>query len=155
MPPHYPEPILSNFLTNHTTPLLLSSLPPDYTECPICHEPYHGQDPYYVHPIISPDDPEYPVQIRDRGLCEHIFGRHCIEKHIRAVEPWSHVCPLCRTAWIPPLRPTRTSAIERLEAALAGLARVGREDEELREEIEGVERGLREVRRMLDTPRWL
>lgn len=53
------------------------------------------------------------------------------------------------------MRSTRNDAIEQLDAALMGLARVGREDEEVRREVEGVERALREVRRVLSMPRWV
>ena len=84
------EAILFNFLANHTRPLRLSALPldPSSQRCPICHEAYHARDPFHVHPILSADAPEYPVQIRDRGLCRHIFGRHCMEKQIRSHQPW-------------------------------------------------------------------
>lgn len=158
MPYRINDSIISNFLTNHTVPLQLSALPLDHPsqQCPVCHERYHTQNPTYVHPLLPPDVPEYPVQIFNRGMCRHIFGRHCIERHIRANRPWSHVCPMCREEWFPAPNAARTELVSGLNDAVNALSRIDTQDEEVRREIEAVERGLDIImRNLLDSQRWI
>lgn len=66
-------------------------LPPDQKSCPVC------QDPYLSQPLV-----ERPVRINSlhpNSTCRHLFGYRCIEMHIRAGEPWSVRCPICREDW--------------------------------------------------------
>ncbi|KAF1973103.1 hypothetical protein BU23DRAFT_143367 [Bimuria novae-zelandiae CBS 107.79] len=151
------ESIISNFLTNHTRPLQLSALPSDPASrrCPICRDSYHAQDPSYLHPLLPADNPEYPVQVLNCGACRHIFGRHCIERQIRASQPWSHVCPLCRVSWFPAPNAARTGMVGEVENALSALARVEIQDEGVRNEMEIVERGLEAIRERLYSQRWI
>ncbi|KAF1949956.1 hypothetical protein CC80DRAFT_554857 [Byssothecium circinans] len=163
MPRLFPEPVLQNFLTHHTHALPLSSLPEDdplSLQCPICHNPYSAQDPSYLHPLspISLSDPEgteYPVQVKDRGTCRHIFGRRCIERHIRADQPWSHSCPLCRVEWFPPSVRSRTRAVVEVERALNALSRIESLDDEVRAEVRNVEGALEIIRELLYESRWM
>ena len=69
----------------------ISTLPRDQKTCPVC------QDPYLSQPLL-----ERPVRInslRPNSTCRHVFGRYCIEMHIRVEEPWSVRCPICREDW--------------------------------------------------------
>jgi hypothetical protein len=63
-------------------------------ECPICHElfpefDYDGSQDYPVSQWLR----------RPGSQCEHIFGRICIERHIRSGEYYSMRCPICREQW--------------------------------------------------------
>ena len=92
--------------------------------------------------------------MRRRGSCEHIFGRRCIERQVRAGQPWSHICPLCREEWFPAPITRRIEAIEQLEVAMDTLLRVERHDAEIRSELEAVERALGVIRDMMYSHRW-
>jgi hypothetical protein len=62
--------------------------------CPICQDPYPEFD--------YDGSQDYPVSpwLRRPGLtCEHIFGRICIEEHIRSGQSYSMRCPICREQW--------------------------------------------------------
>lgn len=65
------------------------------TECPICHEPY----PQYDFTRTS-DYPAWPYERPEGAQCHHIFGRLCIEEHVRGGEEYSTRCPSCREEWI-------------------------------------------------------
>jgi len=64
-------------------------------ECPICHEPY----PQYDFTQAS-DYPAWPYERPEGAQCHHIFGRLCIEEHVRGGEEYSTRCPSCREEWI-------------------------------------------------------
>ncbi|KAF2255163.1 hypothetical protein BU26DRAFT_559783 [Trematosphaeria pertusa] len=157
MPYRIDDSIISNFLTTHTRPIRLSSLPqdPSSQHCPICHLPYAPQDPSYVHPLHPPDTPEYPVQVRCRGPCKHVFGRICIERHMRGGQPWSHTCPICRAEWFPAPNAGRREVLAATEIALDALARIDAADVEVRAEVERVEEALRRIREVLYGSRWI
>lgn len=157
MPYRIDESIVSNFITNHTRALRLSALPPDplSRQCPICRDLYHAQDPAYLHPLLPADTPEYPVQVRDRGLCRHILGRRCIERHIRAGHPWSHTCPLCREEWFPAPTSARAEIVGMLDNVLGVLERLEMRDEVARHELENVEQALDSIRELLYSHRWM
>ncbi|KAF2727407.1 hypothetical protein EJ04DRAFT_451398, partial [Polyplosphaeria fusca] len=35
-------------------------------------------------------------------LCGHVFGRRCLEHHLKSNRAWSNTCPLCRAKWYEP-----------------------------------------------------
>lgn len=151
------ESIISNFLNNHTRPLELSALPSDplSRQCPICRDRYHAQHHAYLHPLLPADTPEYPVQVCDRGACRHILGRRCIERHVRAGQPWSHTCPLCREEWFPAPNSVRTVIFSTLDNVLGALERLEMGDEVARQEVENVEQALESIRELLHSQRWI
>ncbi|KAL5424936.1 hypothetical protein PMIN06_000845 [Paraphaeosphaeria minitans] len=151
------ESVISNFLTNHTRALRLSAFPLDplSRQCPICRDLYHAQDPAYLHPLLPADTHEYPVQVRDRGPCNHILGRRCIERHVRAGQPWSHACPLCREEWFPAPNSARTEIVSTLDNVLGALERLEMRDEVARQEVENMEQALETIREMLYSQRWI
>ncbi|KAF2681203.1 hypothetical protein K458DRAFT_391997 [Lentithecium fluviatile CBS 122367] len=151
---HIDGSIIQNFLTRNTRPIDIHSLPED-SECSICHNPYSPPDPAYLHPLHPDTETEYALQIVGRGACTHIFGRRCLERHIRAGQPWSHSCPLCRAEWFPPPRAGRWDAVVRVEDALNVLVRIQSDDENVMLEVESVERNLRGIREILYERRWL
>ena len=158
MPNRIPEFQISHFLSAHTVPLALASLPsnsPQDQRCPICHNPYTCPSADHVHPLYPPGPLEYAVQIHDRGACAHIFGRRCIESHIRSGKPWSHTCPICRAQWFPAPNRARTAVLEEVESARNGLARMDLHDEVLRVEVEAVDRALERIREVLYGQRWI
>lgn len=161
MPNPIPEVQISNFLSQQTCPLLISSLPNDSStdlQCPVCRYNYSDPPSTYVHPDFPDDLPEYACQIQGRGSCTHVFGRHCLENHIRSDGPWSHVCPLCRQEWFHPPNARRTEVLGHVESALNVLAGMGRDDGLRREveEVEEVDRGLRAIREILyEGRRWI
>ncbi|OAL52750.1 hypothetical protein IQ07DRAFT_630332 [Pyrenochaeta sp. DS3sAY3a] len=158
MPRNIPQGHIFNFLQNHTIPLPLSSHllnPLAENPCPICLTQYSSPPHDYVHPQHNPDAPEYAVQVRNKGPCKHIFGRTCIEKQIRAAQPWSHTCPLCRHEWFPAPNQGRTEVLGHVEHALNGLARVDVGDAEVRRELEDVEAAVERIREVLYGNRWV
>lgn len=144
--PGIPSPIITTFLTSHTHPLPPSLFPQDPISltCPICTQPYSPPDPSYVHPTPA-GTPEYAVQISGCGACAHVFGRHCVERHLRARQPWSRACPLCRAEWIPTPGGGRREVLEAVERALALVARMDRDVGG----VEAVEEGLERAREVL------
>ncbi|KAF2658544.1 hypothetical protein K491DRAFT_676360 [Lophiostoma macrostomum CBS 122681] len=83
-----------------TTPVQLSTIP-DSPDCAICKEPLSAFDP-----AVRSQEQEYPVRVDIAAtptgsvrLCGHIFGRKCLEQHLRTKGPWSKNCPLCRRVW--------------------------------------------------------
>jgi hypothetical protein len=66
----------------------------DSSTCPLCLEPYAD---------FSDDSvTDYPARpgVQWSGFqCNHVFGRVCIEQHIRSGEEYSARCPICREAW--------------------------------------------------------
>lgn len=163
MPNSIPPFQIQNFLSRHTVQIPIFSLPnesPHDQQCPICHTFY--TDPpssHYVHPDfpLSAHIREYAVQIKNVDGCKHIFGRRCLEKHLNAGLPWSHACPVCIREWLPPPNQGRREMLRGVEGALEGLGRLEgmARDEEVRREVEGVERGLRRVREGLERNRWI
>ncbi|KAH7402846.1 hypothetical protein BKA66DRAFT_391778, partial [Pyrenochaeta sp. MPI-SDFR-AT-0127] len=56
MPNQIPNFQIAHFLSTHTIPLLLNSVPqtsPEDTRCPICQDPYACPPRTYVHPDIG------------------------------------------------------------------------------------------------------
>ncbi|KAF2702746.1 hypothetical protein K504DRAFT_452988 [Pleomassaria siparia CBS 279.74] len=162
MPYRIPEPILSNFLTHYTVPVSLSSLsqsssPSSCPTCPICTNPYASPPRAYTHPLLPPDTPEYAVQVVNRGPCTHIFGRSCIEKHMRARMPWSHSCPMCRAEWFPAPHAARGQMMASVERALSIMAQVeiGGVGTESADALAEVEILLERVREGLYGNRWV
>lgn len=149
MPSQIPAFQISHFLSTHTTPV---PHPIDPT-CPICHNPYASPPPPYTHPLLPDGNPEYAIQIHDRGSCTHVFGRRCVETHIRGRDPWSHSCPMCRAEWFPAPHSGRREVLEQVERALNGLARL--EGEGMEEELRDVEMALERVREVLHGRRWI
>jgi len=87
-----------------TTPLRLNSADLDSSECPICREPYID----FQQPLLDPSNTEgeWAVRVdisaaRDGGkrCCGHVFGRKCLERHVKGNEPWRSGCPICRAPW--------------------------------------------------------
>jgi hypothetical protein len=149
---------ISHFLTANTIPLSLTSLPtasPADRECPICHNAYAEPPASYVHPDISDDKEEYALQVQNRGACRHIFGRRCIEAHIRSGNPWSHTCPLCRAEWFPAPGGGRGQVLGEVEGALTRLARIDVRDEGAMAELEAIDQALVRIRAVLYGHRWI
>ncbi|KAF1923364.1 uncharacterized protein M421DRAFT_425889 [Didymella exigua CBS 183.55] len=158
MPNLIPEFQIANFLANNTKPLELvelSSITDPETQCPICHNSFAGPPQDYVHPDLPGDEEEYAVQIDNRGECTHIFGRHCLEHHIRSGNPWSHVCPLCRTEWFPAPNAGRQDMLLNVERTLTALASIELVDEHAIQELEQVELALGRIRDSLYDSRWI
>lgn len=70
------------------------TVPADST-CPICLDPYEVYDDNQ-----DTDYPASPSLHRPDSLCRHVFGRICIETHIRSGQRYSTRCPTCREQWI-------------------------------------------------------
>lgn len=158
MPNQIPIFQISHFLSTHTIPLPLTSLPSSSAEdldCPICHIPYANPPTTYVHPDIGAGLPEYAVQIQGRGACRHVFGRRCIEAHIRSGNPWSYTCPLCRVEWFPAPNGGRVAILDEVERARIRLARVDVYDEQVSRELEAIDRTLARIREVLYGYRWI
>jgi hypothetical protein len=64
-------------------------------DCPICHEPY----PEYDQGTAT-DYAVWPTERQEDTRCRHIFGRLCIEQHVRSGRDYSTRCPICRELWI-------------------------------------------------------
>jgi hypothetical protein len=158
MPNTIPEYQISNFLSRNTLSLPVYSLPndsPHDQQCPICHIFYADPPSNYVHPQFPGNTPEYACQIRNVAGCNHIFGRRCLERHIRGNLPWSHTCPLCRKEWLPASNRGRTEMLNDAESALNMLANLEVRDEQVRREVDHVERALRRIRETLYRTRWI
>jgi hypothetical protein len=141
MPNQIPDFQISNFLSRHTLPLSVYSLPnraPQDQQCSICHEFYGDPPTNYVHPDLPPGTPEYACQVRNVGGCRHIFGRRCLERHIRGGTPWSNTCPICRKEWLPAPNRGRADMLGNLERALNGLAALEIDDHQTRREVDDV-----------------
>jgi thiol-disulfide isomerase/thioredoxin len=69
--------------------------------------------------------------------------------------PWSHTCPKCREEWFPAPSRSRAEMLGNLERALNGLANIEVVDEQVRSEIDDVERAVSGVREMLYRNRWI
>ncbi|KAH7406290.1 hypothetical protein DE146DRAFT_651264 [Phaeosphaeria sp. MPI-PUGE-AT-0046c] len=163
MPNSIPAFQIQNFLSRHTAQVPIFSLPntsPHDQQCPICHSFYiDPPSSHYVHPDfpLGAHIAEYAVRIKNVGGCEHIFGRRCLEKHLKAGLPWSHTCPMCRREWLPPPNAGRRDILREIDGALQGLERVEElvRDDGARMAVEGVERGLRRAREGLEGNRWI
>ncbi|KAJ4356962.1 Ribosomal lysine N-methyltransferase 4 [Ascochyta clinopodiicola] len=151
MPNRIPNFQIMNFLTENTLGLQLTevSVAGAESECPICHHPYADPPQGYVHPDLPEDEDEYPVQIQNRGQCKHIFGRRCLEHHIRGGNPWSHTCPLCRTEWFPAPNAARRQMLGDIEWTLNHLASLDVEDVQARRELGEAEAALQRIREAL------
>jgi hypothetical protein len=150
MPNEIPDSQIREFLATNTRPVV----PTDSAdiECPICQIPYASPPQTSVHPDLPSGEEEYAVQIQNKAECRHIFGRRCLEDHIRSGKPWSHKCPFCRTGWFPAPNNTGEDAREevdweRVYTILADAERarpvpiqVGRSLESLRNAREELER---------------
>jgi hypothetical protein len=155
MPNPLPEFQIQNFLSRHTLSLAIRSLPtgsPQDRECPICQNRYSDPPVSYAHPDCPSDVPEYACQVT---TCNHIFGRRCLEKHIRDGNPWSHTCPMCRKAWLTAPNRGRTEVMGHIERALNSLASLEVSDVEVRREVENVEQALAMIRDVLNGNRWV
>jgi hypothetical protein len=155
MPQLITEDKIQNFLLRKTKPIPLSFLPPDRQTCPICDGPYCQQNPNNLHPSLGPDSPEYSVRIKDCGNCRHVFGRRCLERSIRANQPWSHVCPICREEWFVPPHPTRTEILGALRRSMNILAKVEGDETGVRYALEQVEHLLEGIEEVLMERRWI
>jgi hypothetical protein len=159
MPNSIPELQIANFLATNTKPLELrdvaSANDDAGTDCPICHNPYADPPQNYVHPDLPGDEEEYAVQIENRGECTHIFGRRCLEHHIRGGNPWSHTCPLCRSDWFPAPNAGRQEMLLNVERTLTNLAAMEQIDEHTRQELGQVEVALGRIRDALYESRWI
>ncbi|KAF1973104.1 hypothetical protein BU23DRAFT_554636 [Bimuria novae-zelandiae CBS 107.79] len=113
-----------------TTPIHLECLAPDSRTCPICSEPYI--EPQNTRP--SPEDNEewamrVDMSATNQGsmkCCRHIFGRRCLEKHIKSCGPWHNKCPLCRQKWWISEDPPRHSSLTQAITQRIRTGRVGR-----------------------------
>jgi hypothetical protein len=158
MPNHIPGFQIANFLATNTIPLRLlelSALADTATDCSICHNPFADPPQDFVHPDLPRDEDEYAVQVHNRGECKHIFGRHCLEHHIRGGNPWSHTCPLCRTEWFPAPNARRQQMLVEVERTLNTLAALELDDEQARTELGHVEVALGRIREALYGSRWI
>lgn len=99
MPDEIPESQIREFLVTN----IQTVIPTDSAdlECPICQIPYATSPQTSVHTDLPSGREEYAVQIQNKAGCKHIFGRRCLEDHIRGGNPWSRKCPICRTEWLP------------------------------------------------------
>lgn len=154
-----PEFQIANFLATNTKPLELKNIASTTestgTECPICHNSYADPPQDYVHPDLPEDEDEYAVQIQNRGECTHVFGRRCLEHHIRGRNPWSYTCPLYRTEWFPAPNAGRQEMLLNVERTLTSLAAMEQIDEHTRQELGQVEVALERVRDALYDSRWI
>lgn len=158
MPNNIPRFQIANFLATNTKALELTKLSSKTNaeaECPICHAPYANPPQDYVHPDLPEDEEEYAVQISNRGDCVHIFGRRCLEYHIRGGNPWSHTCPLCRVEWFPAPNARRQEMLLEVERMLTTLAAIDLVDERARLELIQVEVALDRIRGALYESRWI
>jgi hypothetical protein len=158
MPSPIPDYTISNFLARHTVPLPVYSLPNDSPNdqlCPICNEFYSDPPINYMHPDFPSHADEYACQVRNIGGCKHVFGRRCLEKHIRSNAPWSHTCPLCRKEWFPAPNRGRVDVLSNLESALNVLADLEVRDAQVRREVDHVERALGRIRDVMYENRWI
>ena len=159
MPNSIPEFQIANFLATNTRALELKDLASTTDDagidCPICHSPYADPPQDYVHPNLPEDEEEYAVQVENRGECAHIFGRRCLEHHIRGGKPWSHTCPLCRTEWFPAPNAGRQEMLLNIERTLTSLAAMEQIDEHTRSELGQVEMALGRIRDALYETRWI
>lgn len=157
MPNRIPHFQMSNFLRHNTTPIPLSSIRltgSTDSHCPICKNPYSDPPSDSVHPEIGADVPEYAVKVCHRP-CSHVFGRHCLEQHIRAGMPWSHTCPLCRAVWFNAPNVGRQQVLREIEDGLMRLARVEIQEPDVRMELDDVEQALERIRDVLYEQRWI
>lgn len=99
MPNDVPDSQIRDFLATNIKPVIPTGSAD--MECPICQVPYASTPPTSVHPDLPSGEEEYAVQVQNKAECEHIFGRRCLEDHLRSGNPWSHKCPSCRTEWLP------------------------------------------------------
>jgi hypothetical protein len=155
MPNSIPDFQIQNFLSRQTIPLPVYSLPngsPHDQECAICRVFYADPPTTHVHPDFPSSGKEYACQVR---ACKHIFGRRCLERHIRGIMPWSHTCPTCRKELFPAPNKGRSDMLASLERALTGLANIEVRDVQVRREIDDVERAMRRVREVLYGNRWI
>jgi hypothetical protein len=113
MPNAIPDSQIRDFLATNTKPVV----PTDSAdiECPICQIPYASPPQIAVHPDLPSGEEEYAVKIQNKAECRHIFGRRCLEDHIRSGKPWSHKCPFCRTGWFPAPNGTGEDAREEVD----------------------------------------
>lgn len=112
-----------------TTPMNLARLPNDSNTCSLCMEPYGEYIP--STPNLNDSQPEWAVRVDlaaaqdgSTRCCGHIFGRRCLERHLKSAGRWHNKCPLCRAVWftspvfdpptpprlLPPPRPRSGSA---------------------------------------------
>lgn len=158
MPNNIPEFQIANFLATNTKALHLDELNSDDSSgsaCSICHSPYADPPQHYVHPDLPEGADEYAVQIQNREDCKHIFGRRCLEHHIRGGNPWSHTCPLCRTEWFPAPNAVRREMLGAVERVLNHLAAVDLPDDHTRQELRDIEVDLERIRDALYQSRWI
>ncbi|XPS71787.1 hypothetical protein M3J09_003964 [Ascochyta lentis] len=157
MPNRIPDFQIANFLTTNTTALQLTQLSAAgvESECSICHNSYADPPQNYVHPDLPEGEDEYPVQIRNRGSCKHVFGRRCLEHHIRGGNPWSHTCPMCRTEWFPAPNAARRQMLNEVEWTLNHLATLHVDDDRARRELGEAEIALERIREALYESRWI
>jgi hypothetical protein len=97
------------------------------------------------------------VTIKERKAESNTYRQYllCLEKHVRGNAPWSHTCPLCRKEWFPAPNRGRADVLTNLKSALNVLAGLEVRNEQVRAEIEHVERALRRIRNVLDGNRWI
>ncbi|KAF2260396.1 hypothetical protein CC78DRAFT_571208 [Lojkania enalia] len=93
-----------------TTPLTVASLDPSSRECPICSEPYGEYQPNTANIISNYEVQEWAVRVDlcatpagGARLCSHVFGRRCLEHHLRSNGAWHNKCPICRAPWFEPV----------------------------------------------------
>lgn len=160
MPNRIPNVQIANFLATNTKPLHLDELNSSANadkKCPICHNLYIDPPQGYVHPDFpeDEDEDEYAVQIKNREGCTHIFGRRCLECHVRSGNPWSHTCPLCRMEWLPAPNAGRRAMLGDVERTLNHLAALDLDNEKARQELREVEAALERTREALYQSRWI
>ncbi|KAF2823203.1 hypothetical protein CC86DRAFT_421961 [Ophiobolus disseminans] len=86
--------------TERATQTFVDSLQPAPTAdqtCPLCLESY----PADQGPELDPQG-DYPARTRTprQGMqCQHVFGRLCIERHVRSGQSYGNRCPMCRERW--------------------------------------------------------
>ncbi|CAI6336159.1 unnamed protein product [Periconia digitata] len=76
-------------------PILFSPTTPRLTDtCPICTNKLNS----------NPSNPPFRIVSKN---CNHAFCENCLMDLLKGGHSWSNKCPVCRTTWVDPSRPSR------------------------------------------------